>query len=150
MHRNMFREGKPPVYGHIMTITTMLQRDYILRLIKEFAEALELVKKDIGKSRTEIRRMYDQYVGPYAFYHTAAIEDVMESFGRFAPEERLQRMEMLAELYYAETGITLGPMREMLLQKAFAMFDFIDRHDRTYNMDRLAKISDIRKKLEEA
>ena len=126
----------------------MLQRDYIMRLIREFAEALELLlNKDISKQRTEIQHMYDQYVGPYAFYHTAAIEDVMLSFEQFAPEERLQRMEMLAELYYTETETTTGPTRDMLLQKAFAMFTFIDRHDRTYSLDRQAKLSDIRKKL---
>ena len=126
----------------------MIKKDYIMRLIREFAEALELMmKKDIRKQETEIQKMYDQYVGPYAFYHTAAIEDVMDSFGQFPAEERLQRMEMLAELYYTESGMKLGPVRDMLLRKALAMFEFIDRHDRTYSIDRVAKISDIKLKI---
>ena len=88
----------------------MLKRDYIMRLIREFAEALELLlKKDVSRQREEISRMYDQYVGPAAFYRTAPMGEVMESFARFAPEERAQRMEMLAELYYTESGLTPGP-----------------------------------------
>lgn len=127
----------------------MLERDYIMRLIREFSEALELLlKKDIRKQKTEIQKMYDQYVGPYSFYHTAAIEDIMESMEQFNPDERLHRMEMLAELYYAESGMLSSPIRSMVLEKAFALFDFIDRHDNTYNMDRLAKIAEIKRQLQ--
>ena len=81
----------------------MLERDYIMRLIREFAEALELLldKKDRDIQRQEMRNMYNQYVGPYEFYHTAAISDVMDSFTQFAEDERISRMEMLADLYYA-------------------------------------------------
>lgn len=128
----------------------MLERDYIMRLIREFAEALELMlKKDIRKRQDEIIKMYDQYVGPYAFYHTAAIEDVMQSFEQFKSGERLHRMEMLAELYYAEADTQLGPTRDMLLQKALTLFYFIDRHDKTYSFDRLAKISHIKETIHE-
>lgn len=129
----------------------MLERDYIMRLVREFAEALELLlgKKDIDMQREEMRAMYGQYVGPYEFYHTAAIEDVMESFGEFPEEERLSRMEMLAELYYAEAGMVSGPTRDMLLQKALSLFGFIDSHDRTYSLDRMAKMGDIRRRLAE-
>ncbi|NPD93227.1 hypothetical protein [Xylanibacter muris] len=126
----------------------MLERDYIMRLIREFTEALELLlKKDIRKQKTEIQKMYDQYVGPYSFYNTAAIEDVMESMEQFHPDERIHRMEMLAELYYAEAGMQSSPIRNMLLEKAYALFDFIDNHDKTYNINRLAKIAEIKKIL---
>lgn len=89
----------------------MLERDYIMRLVREFAEALELLlnKTDRDKQREEMQAMYNQYVGPYEFYHTTAMEDVMQSFEQFPEEERLNRMEMLAELYYAETSLTTVP-----------------------------------------
>lgn len=127
----------------------MLERDYIMRLVREFAEALELLldKKDRDVQREEMRRMYGQYVGPYEFYHTGAISDVMDSFGQFPEGERLSRMEMLAELYYAEAGMVSGPSRDMLLEKALALFGFIDSHSRTYSMERMAKIGDIKRRL---
>ena len=56
----------------------MLQRDYIQRLIREFMAALErmLEKKEVEVRREKIKELYDQYVGPYAFYSIATIEDV--------------------------------------------------------------------------
>lgn len=127
----------------------MLERDYIMRLVREFAEALELyLKKDVRKRRDEIQRMYDQYVGPYSFYHVATIDDVMKSMEGFPENERLQRMEMLAELYYVEADLVAGPTRSDLLQKSLALFDFIDRHDRTYDMMRLQKMANIRKAID--
>lgn len=129
----------------------MLKRDYILRLIREFAEALELVmKKDVSKQRDEIRLMYDQYVGPYSLYHICTMDEVMYSFERFPPEERAERMEMLAELYYAEAGLMAGIGGDELLQRAFALFDFIDRHDKTFSIARRTKMADIQKRLEQA
>lgn len=127
----------------------MLERDYIMRLVREFAEALELLldRKDRDRQREEMRSMYNRYVGPYEFYHTGAVEDVMQSFEQFREDERLSRMEMLAELYYAEADMQSGPTRDMLLQKAMAMFSFVDRHDRTYSLVRTAKMDTIRRRL---
>ena len=131
------------------TDETMLERDYIMRLVREFAEALELLlnKKDRDTQREEIRTMYTRYVGPYEFYHTAAVEDVMQSFEQYPEEERLNRMEMLAELYYVETSLVSGPVREMMLGKALAIFDFVDSHDRTYSLTRIEKMGEIRRKI---
>lgn len=126
----------------------MLERDYLMRLVREFGEALALLmNKKVKEQSEEIRRMYDGYVGPYEFYHTAAIEDVMESFEQFPESERLQRMEMLAELYYVEGGLKSGPVRRMLLDKSLALFTFIDSHDKTYSMERIAKITELKKML---
>ena len=62
----------------------MLQRDYIQRLIREFMAALErmLEKKEVEVRREKIKELYNQYVGPYAFYSIATIEDGDEGDGR--------------------------------------------------------------------
>ena len=126
----------------------MLEKDYIMRLVREFGEAVALLlNKSVRKQQEEIQHMYNGYVGPYEFYHTAALEDVMDSFGQFPEDERLPRMEMLARLYYVEADLKTGPMRMMLLDKALALFMFVDRHDKTYDMDRIAKISDLKQRL---
>ena len=56
-------------------------------------------------------------------------------------------MEMLAELYYVEGGLKSGPVRRMLLDKSLALFTFIDSHDKTYSMERIAKITELKKML---
>ena len=103
----------------------MLQRDYIQRLIREFMAALErmLEKKEVVLRREEIRKMYDQYVGPYALYHDATIDEVMQALQSFDENERLDRMGMLAELYYAEADTTGDPSeRNFLLENLSPRF----------------------------
>ena len=123
----------------------MLQRDYIQRLIREFMAALQrlIEKNEAGERQEEARRLFTQYVGDYTFYHTATLEDVMQSFGKYHEEERLERINMLAELYYAEADSLSEPARTAVLDRAFMLFDFIDRHSRTYSPDRLKKMDDI-------
>lgn len=123
----------------------MLQRDYIQRLIREFMAALQrlIEKNEAGERQEEVRRLFTQYVGDYTFYHTATLEDVMQSFGKYPEEERLERINMLAELYYVEADSLSEPARTAVLDRAFMLFDFIDRHSRTYSPDRLKKMNDI-------
>ncbi len=128
----------------------MLQRDYIQRLIREFMAALErMLEKNEGESRREeIRELYNQYVGPYAFYHVATIDDVMKAMAGIDDEEkRLSKMEMLAELYYREADLESKPMRDQLLENAFMLFDYVETHGDTYSIDRRNKMGIIRQQL---
>lgn len=123
----------------------MLQRDYIQRLIREFMAALQrlLEKKEVGERQEEVRRLFTQYMGDYAFFHTASLDDIMRWFEKYDEEERLDRIGMLAELYYAEADTMSEPIRSDVLDKAFLLFDFIDRHSRTYSPERLKKMREI-------
>ena len=123
----------------------MLQRDYIQRLIREFVAALQrlLEKKEVGERQEEVRRLFTQYMGDYAFFHTASLDDIMRWFEKYNEEERLDRIGMLAELYYAEADTMSEPIRSDVLDKAFLLFDFIDRHSRTYSPERLKKMREI-------
>jgi len=123
----------------------MLQRDYIQRLIREFMAALQrlLEKKEVGERQEEVRRLFAQYMGDYAFFHTASLDDIMRWFEKYNEEERLDRIGMLAELYYAEADTMSEPIRSDVLDKAFLLFDFIDRHSRTYSPERLKKMREI-------
>ena len=123
----------------------MLQRDYIQRLIREFMAALQrlLEKKEVGERQEEVRRLFTLYMGDYAFFHSASLDDIMRWFEKYNEEERLDRIGMLAELYYAEADTMSEPMRSDVLDKAFLLFDFIDRHSRTYSPERLKKMREI-------
>lgn len=128
----------------------MLQRDYIQRLIREFMAALErmLEKKEVETRREKIKELYDQYVGPYAFYHIATIDDVMKAMAGIDDEEkRLTKMDMLAELYYHEADTVGQPLRDELLDKAFMLFDYVESHGDTYSIDRRNKMAEIRQKI---
>lgn len=128
----------------------MLQRDYILRIIKEFLEALELVvrnKKDKADAENRLTELYRAYLGSPEFYRTAAFEDVMDSFTGYPEGERIDRVEMLAHLYYVEGDMKTGVSREFFMKRALRLFILVDSNSRTYSLDRAAKIDAIKKEL---
>ncbi len=128
----------------------MLQRDYIKRLIREFAEALRrmLDQKEVVKRREAIRLLYEQYLGPYSLYHFATIDELMSAIQSFPEDERLERLAMLAELYYAEADTEASvPDREVLLQKAFNLFEYLEKESGVYSMERRGKMAELMKQL---
>jgi len=120
-----------------------------MRLIQEFMAALQkFLEKNEGENKeAALQDLYRQYVGDYGFYHTAAVEDAIESMERYDEQERIHRIEMLAELYYVEGSMRLAANRLMLWDKAFRLFDYVNRHGKTYSIDRLVKMERIRKAL---
>ena len=128
----------------------MLQRDYIQRLIREFMAAIGrmLEKKEITTRREKIKELYDQYVGPYAFYSVATIDDVMKAMAGIDDEEkRLSKMDMLAELYYHEADTVGQPARNELLDKAFMLFDYVEAHGDTFSIERRNKMARIKQEI---
>lgn len=130
----------------------MLQRDYIMRLIAEFFKALErlLEKREPEQRREALQDMYRQYVGDYSFFHTADIDEIMHNMERYEADQRIHRLEMLAELLYVDADLTPYPQNQMLLEKSLTLFRYIDDHGRTYSAERMLKIADIQKKLSAA
>jgi hypothetical protein len=127
----------------------MLERDYIMRLIREFMAALQriLEKKEIKTRREKLKEMYEKYVGPYSFYYEADMDAVMKALAEYDEGERIYRMEMLAELYFAEADTVGNPDRDFLLEKAYLLYDYIDKNGRTYSLDRKNKMTMIKSKL---
>ena len=128
----------------------MIQEDYIIIIIEEFFAALRRItkkQKDISGQLDALGRLYDTYLGDSSFYHMAGMDEVMESFSRWPEEERIYRMEMLAELYYVEANLKEGLPKKYLQERALPLFSFIDAHSDTYSLDRLRKISELKKSI---
>lgn len=128
----------------------MLQRDYIKRLIREFAEALRrmLDQKEVLKRRESIRQLYEQYLGPYNLYHFATLDEVMLAIQSYQEDEQLERLGMLAELYYAEADTEASPEdREAMQQKAFNLFEYLESKSGVYSMERQGKMAELVKLL---
>lgn len=128
----------------------MIQQDYIMRLIQEFAAALRrfLQKKEIEDRSEAIRDLYQQYLDGYEEYHISTMDEVMQSFTRYEVDQRIYRMEMLAELYYVEADMKSEPTRTQLLERSLMLFSFIDSHSKTLSFERQQKIGEIKKRLE--
>ena len=120
-----------------------------MRLIREFMAAIErmIEKKEGTRRRQEIKKLYVQYFGDYALWRNASVADLMQSLAKYPIGERPYRVEMLAELFYNEAPLVSKPDGDMLLEKAYALYDYIDRTGKTYSLMRLKRMDEIKERL---
>ena len=128
----------------------MLQRDYFIRLIEEFQAALARlfhVRQD-DKRDDMIRDLYRQYVGNYDDLRNLAVDEIM-IYGkeRWREDQRVERLNFLAELLYAEAEYKTNPLRGMLMDKAFKLFSYVDSHSGVMSLDRRQKMKRISREI---
>ena len=125
----------------------MLQRDYFIRIIEEFTAAVSrFLEKDEGKrTDEELRDLYRQYVGDYGVLRNLTVEEAIGyAQEQWTEERRVARLEMLAELWYAEGSVKQQPLRNLLLNKAFRLYDYVDGHSPDFSLVRKQKMAMIR------
>lgn len=129
-----------------LSLYIMIRQDYFIRLVKEFAAALQraMAKKDYEKRREAIKDLYTQFIGDYQFYHTATIDEVMKELESTPENERLVKLEMLAELYFAEADYLSNPFKEVILNKAYSLYLFVDKYSNDYSIDRKHKLDTLK------
>lgn len=131
----------------------MLQRDYFIRLIEEFQAALARllhVRQD-DKRDDMIRDLYRQYVGNYDDLRNLTVDEMM-IYGKeqWREDQRVERLNFLAELLYAEATYKTNPLRGMLMDKAFKLFSYVDSHSGVMSLDRRQKMERISREIDSA
>ena len=124
----------------------MLQKDYFIRLIEEFAIAIQrFLEKAEGKRTDEdLKELYREYVGLFQDLRNLSAEEAVEYASRTWEEsEQMPRLEMLAELWYVEASYKQQPLKDVLLEKALRLFQYVDRHSTEYSLVRLSKMDKI-------
>lgn len=117
----------------------MLQRDYFIRIIEEFMAALGrfLEKKVDERTDEDLKELYRQYVGSYDVLRNLSFDEIIKySKEQWRPEERINRLDMLAELLYAEGSYKTNPLRDLLLNKAYQLFDYVETNGNTFSLRR--------------
>ena len=128
----------------------MLQKDYFIRLIEEFAIAIQrFLEKAEGKRTDEdLKELYREYVGLFQDLRNLSAEEAVEYARRTWEEsEQMPRLEMLAELWYVEASYKQQPLKDVLLEKALRLFQYVDQHSTEYSLVRLSKMDKITKLL---
>lgn len=107
-----------------------------------------LEKAEGGDQDLALRDLYRQYVGDYDTLRNLSVDEALHYAGEhWKDDEQTERLGMLAELYYVEGSGKQAPLRDMLLEKAFRLFDYVDAHDTTFNLDRQQKMVHIQQML---
>ena len=129
----------------------MLQRDYFIRLIEEFNAAISrfLTKKDDELKRDkDLKDLYRQYVGEYDDLRNLSVDELLTyAKEQWKEEERIDKINMVAELLYAEGSYKGQPLRQILLEKAYTLFDYVEANDSTFSIDRRQKMEAMRQEL---
>ena len=130
----------------------MLQRDYFIRLIEEFNAAISrfLTKKDDDlKLDKDLKDLYRQYVGEYDDLRNLSVDELLTyAKEQWKEEERIDKINMVAELLYAEGSYKGQPLRQILLEKAYTLFDYVEANDSTFSIDRRQKMEAMRQELD--
>lgn len=129
----------------------MLQRDYFIRLIEEFNAAISrfLTKKnDDLKRDKDLKDLYRQYVGEYDDLRNLSVDELLTyAKEQWEEEEQIDKINMVAELLYAEGSYKGQPLRQILLEKAYALFYYVEANDSTFSIDRRQKMEAMRQEL---
>ena len=129
----------------------MLQRDYFIRLIEEFSSAISrfLTKKEDDLKRDkELKDLYKQYVGEYEDLRNLSVDELLlYAKEQWAENERIDRIDMVAELLYAEASYKSNPLHSLLQEKAYALFYYVEAHGTTFSIDRQQKMEAMRHEL---
>lgn len=130
----------------------MIQRDYFIRLIQEFMAAVtRFLEKKEGEDKKdlEMKDLYRQYVGIYDVIRNLSFEELLTyAQEQWEEKQRIQRLEMVAELYYAEACYKGEPLHAILLDKAWKVFDYVNTHGADYSIDRMQKMLRIHTELD--
>ena len=129
----------------------MLQRDYFIRLIEEFNAAISrfLTKKDDDLKRDkDLKDLYRQYVGEYDVLRNLSVDELLKyAKEQWDEAERIDKINMVAELLYAEGSYKGQPLRQILLEKAYALFYYVEANDSTFSINRRQKMEAMRQEL---
>lgn len=122
----------------------MLQRDYFIRLIEEFNAAISrfLTKKDDDLKRDkDLKDLYRQYVGEYDDLRNLSVDELLTyAKEQWNEEERIDKINMVAELLYAEASYKGQPLRQMLMEKSYKLFDYVEANGSTFSISRHQKM----------
>ncbi len=129
----------------------MIRQDYFLRLLEEFATALAtMMKKKEDERDDSLKDLYRQYVGDYTLLRNMSVDELIAyAANEWDDKERTDRLEMAAELLYAEGCYKTNPLRNMLLEKAYLLFAYVDEKQGVYSIERKTKIAKLHSILHE-
>ena len=130
----------------------MLQRDYFIRLIEEFNAAISrfLTKKDDDLKRDkDLKDLYRQYVGEYDDLRNLSVDELLTyAKEQWKEEERIDKINMVAELLYAEASYKAQPLRQLLMEKSYRLFDYVEANGSTFSINRHQKMEAMRQELD--
>lgn len=131
----------------------MLSRDYILRILQEFSEALELLlkkkKRNEAEFDAEIQSMYRAYFNhPAQHYYALQAESILEELSHeYESKEIFTRIDMISELIYQDALSKQNEENRFLLAKSLYLIEYLDKNSDTFSFQRRNRIEEIKREI---
>lgn len=121
----------------------MLQRDYIMRILQQFYDALHKLVNNIEAEKIEDVQL--QFNGMYlnylkkdsSFFYEKDISTILQFLGEGEDKDSLAKINMLTELLYNDALLNQNPeMKQNLLSKTLELLMLIKSKDKTFSAER--------------
>jgi hypothetical protein len=130
----------------------MLRRDFIMVQIEELGKIIArlISQRETGATRQipeQIQTVYRSLKLDRDFLMTAAPEDIFHSL---EGDDRggIPRMDIAARVLMEESCLFSGRRQQDMLLKAQTLLEYLQTHDRTFSLERIALLDDIRRRTE--
>ena len=88
-----------------------------------------------------MKDLYRQYVGEYDDLRNLSVDELLTyAKEQWKEEERIDKINMVAELLYAEASYKVQPLRQMLMEKSYKLFDYVEANGSTFSISRHQKM----------
>lgn len=132
----------------------MLQRDYIMRILQQFYDALHKLVNNIEAEKIEDVQL--QFNGMYldylkkdsSFFYENDVNTILQFLGDGKDKDSIAKISMLAELLYNDAMLNQdSDTKPNLLSKTLELLLFIKEKDKTFSSERDSRIGLIKRLL---
>jgi len=132
----------------------MLQRDYIMRILQQFYDALHKLVNNIEAEKIEdvqqqLKGMYLDYLKKdSSFFYENDVNTIIQFLGDGKDKDSIAKINMLAELLYNDAILNqYSETKQKNLSKTLELLRFIKSKDKTFSAERDSKIEQIKELL---
>ncbi len=132
----------------------MLERDYIMRILQQFYNALHKLVNNIDEEKIEyihvqLKGLYPEYLKrDDSFFYENDISTILHFLGEGKSNDSIAKITLLSELIYNDAILNSSPtLKKNLLSKALELLLFINDNGKTFSAERDSRIVQIREIL---
>ena len=129
----------------------MLERDYIMRILQQFYNALHKLVNNIDEEKIEdihvqLKVLYPEYLKKdNTFFYENDISTILHFLGEGKSKDSIAKITLLSELIYNDAILSSNPtFKKDLLSKALGLLLFINDNGKTFSAERYSRIEQIR------
>ena len=130
----------------------MLKRDYILRIIQELFAAIDKLlhgdTRELTERQRDLEAMYTIFGHDAQYFRSSTKDEILETMTVFS-EDYVQRVEMLAEIMYADAQLFIGnyEVRREIIAKSLDLYTYVEERSDEFSITRMQRMDELKKIL---